>query len=191
MFSRHVTVQDHSSPPLPLAMASEADVPAPTVTVDNAAASIANGSADGGVIPNGNGVSRSEVTPPPVHDQVASAGTVECMTYSLKSSDHNFKDTISQDEVALYDRQIRLWGLQAQEKLGSHHHIKTFSDLLSSIRKANVLLISAKALANEIAKNLVLAGIGALTIIDPEVVTEMDLGAQFFVTEADIGRNVR
>jgi ubiquitin-like 1-activating enzyme E1 A len=63
--------------------------------------------------------------------------------------------------------------------------------LLSSIRKANILLISAKALANEIAKNLVLAGIGALTIIDPEVVTEMDLGAQFFVTEADIGRNVR
>jgi len=62
---------------------------------------------------------------------------------------------------------------------------------LSSIRKANVLLISAKALANEIAKNLVLAGIGALTIIDPEEVTEMDLGSQFFVTEADIGKNVR
>jgi molybdopterin/thiamine biosynthesis adenylyltransferase len=61
---------------------------------------------------------------------------------------------------------------------------------LSSIRKANILLISAKALANEIAKNLVLAGIGTLTIIDPEVVTEMDLGAQFFVTEADIGKNV-
>lgn len=66
-----------------------------------------------------------------------------------------------------------------------------FSDLFSSIRKANILLISAKALANEIAKNLVLAGIGALTIIDSEVVTELDLGAQFFVTEADIGRNVR
>ena len=62
---------------------------------------------------------------------------------------------------------------------------------MSSIRKANILLISAKALANEIAKNLVHAGIGALTIIDPEVVTEMDLGAQFFITEADIGRNVR
>lgn len=25
-------------------------------------------------------------------------------------------DTISADEIALYDRQIRLWGVQAQEK---------------------------------------------------------------------------
>lgn len=46
-----------------------------------------------------------------------------------------------------------------------------------------------KALANEIAKNLVLAGIGSLTVVDHEVVTESDLGAQFFVSESDIGTN--
>jgi len=171
-------------------MAPEADTSAPTAAVDNGATSAVNGSTHGDVIPNGNG-STSEVTARPAHDQVVNAGTVEYIACSLKSSNRSFKDTISQDEVALYDRQIRLWGLQAQEKLVSHHHVKTLSDLVSSIRKANVLLISAKALANEIAKNLVLAGIGALTIIDPEVVTEMDLGSQFFVTEADIGRNVR
>lgn len=82
-------------------------------------------------------------------------------------------DEISKDEMALYDRQIRLWGVQAQE----------------NIRKANILLISAKALANEIAKNLVLAGIGSLTVIDPEVVTEQDVGAQFLVSHADVGKN--
>ncbi|OGE49178.1 hypothetical protein PENARI_c023G02328 [Penicillium arizonense] len=86
--------------------------------------------------------------------------------------------SISADEIALYDRQIRLWGVHAQEK----------------IRSANILLISVKALANEVAKNLVLAGIGSLTILDHQDVTEEDLGAQFFITEAQseedvIGKN--
>ena len=48
-----------------------------------------------------------------------------------------------------------------------------------------------KALANEIAKNLVLAGIGSLTFVDDELVTEDDLGAQFFISEQHIGMNVR
>jgi ubiquitin-like 1-activating enzyme E1 A len=46
-----------------------------------------------------------------------------------------------------------------------------------------------KALANEIAKNLVLAGIGSLTIMDHETVTPSDLGAQFFLSDDCIGRN--
>lgn len=58
------------------------------------------------------------------------------------------------------------------------------------LRSANILLITFKALANEIAKNLVLAGIGSLTILDHEVVTEMDLGAQFFVSQEHVGQKV-
>lgn len=61
---------------------------------------------------------------------------------------------------------------------------------LARLRSANVLLISVKALANEVAKNLVLAGIKSLTIVDHELVTEDDLGSQFFVSEADVGQNV-
>ncbi|KAF1839009.1 hypothetical protein BDW02DRAFT_585386 [Decorospora gaudefroyi] len=82
-------------------------------------------------------------------------------------------DSISADEIALYDRQIRLWGVAAQQK----------------IRTANILLVTIKSLANEIAKNLVLAGIGSITLADHEVVTEADLGAQFFITDADVGKN--
>ncbi|PYH88446.1 hypothetical protein BO71DRAFT_403847 [Aspergillus ellipticus CBS 707.79] len=81
--------------------------------------------------------------------------------------------SISADEIALYDRQIRLWGVKAQEKL----------------RSANILLITFKALTNEVAKNLVLAGIGSLTIIDHEPVKEEDLGAQFFINEEHLGQN--
>ena len=80
---------------------------------------------------------------------------------------------LSADDIALYDRQIRLWGLKAQEQL----------------RAANVLLVGMRALGNEIAKNLVLAGIGSLTILDHELVTEDDLCSQFLITEEDIGKN--
>jgi ubiquitin-like 1-activating enzyme E1 A len=80
---------------------------------------------------------------------------------------------ISADEIALYDRQIRLWGVQAQEK----------------IRSASILLITLSALSNEIAKNLVLAGIKSITIVDHALVTEADLGAQFFISQSDIGLN--
>lgn len=75
----------------------------------------------------------------------------------------------------MYDRQIRLWGMKAQE----------------NIRNANILLITMRSLANEVAKNLVLAGIGSLTIVDHAIVTEADLGAQFFLSaeEGHIGMN--
>ena len=46
-----------------------------------------------------------------------------------------------------------------------------------------------KALANEIAKNLVLAGVGSLTVVDHEAVTEDDLGAQFFISGEHLGQN--
>lgn len=61
---------------------------------------------------------------------------------------------------------------------------------LYRLRTSNILLINIKALANEIAKNLVLAGIGSLTIIDNEVVRNDDLASQFFVSEEQIGLNV-
>lgn len=57
------------------------------------------------------------------------------------------------------------------------------------IQAANVLLITMRALANEIAKNLVLAGIGSLTLVDDQNVTEADLGAGFFLSEENIGQN--
>jgi len=73
-------------------MASEANAPVPTATVDNSAAVVVNGSVDGDVIPNGdvmpNGDGVSLTAPPappapPTHDQVANAGMVEYMACSL------------------------------------------------------------------------------------------------------------
>jgi ubiquitin-like 1-activating enzyme E1 A len=81
---------------------------------------------------------------------------------------------LSAEEMAQYDRQIRLWGAEAQQR----------------IRSANILLVSLRALGTEIAKNLTLAGVRSLTIIDEDVVTEEDLGAQYFLREEDVGKPV-
>jgi ubiquitin-like 1-activating enzyme E1 A len=69
------------------------------------------------------------------------------------------------------------------------HRLNAPLTLPTSIRKANILLIRIKALANEVAKNLVLAGVGSLTIIDHDLVKDEDLGAQFFISDRDIGTN--
>ena len=53
-----------------------------------------------------------------------------------------------------------------------------------------MLLVTVRGLAAEIAKNIVLAGIGNLTLLDDALVEEEDLGADFFLREDDIGKFV-
>lgn len=60
----------------------------------------------------------------------------------------------------------------------------------AKIQSANILLITLKALGTEITKNLVLAGVGSLTILDDGLITESDLGAQFFLP-SDSGNDNR
>ncbi len=83
-------------------------------------------------------------------------------------------------------------GVSERRRGGTNGLAKCSSIGLRSVRlrTANVLLITMRALANEIAKNLVLAGVGSLTVQDSQVVVEDDLGAQFFISEQDIGKNV-
>ncbi|ODQ65507.1 hypothetical protein NADFUDRAFT_50789 [Nadsonia fulvescens var. elongata DSM 6958] len=79
--------------------------------------------------------------------------------------------SLSASEVALYDRQIRLWGVGAQTRL----------------RQSRVLIVHLTALAAECVKNLVLAGVGAITIADDNRVNPEDLAAGIFFRDADIG----
>ncbi|KAJ2823235.1 E1 ubiquitin-activating protein aos1, partial [Coemansia erecta] len=78
---------------------------------------------------------------------------------------------ISKEEVALYDRQIRLWGMEAQTRL----------------RSSSICFVGVKALTLEACKNLVLAGIGTLTLVDPHPVTSADLEVQYYFTSDDLG----
>ncbi|KAI1894038.1 hypothetical protein AGOR_G00129870 [Albula goreensis] len=84
------------------------------------------------------------------------------------------EDTIiSEEEAAQYDRQIRLWGLDAQKRL----------------RGSKVLLVGLCGLGAEVAKNLILAGVKGLTLLDHEKVTEECSRAQFLIPVGSEGQN--
>ncbi|SMY27522.1 unnamed protein product [Zymoseptoria tritici ST99CH_1A5] len=74
-----------------------------------------------------------------------------------------------------YDRQLRLWGANGQIALEETH----------------VLLIQGSGTGVtgiETLKNLVLPGIGHFTILDSAIVDEADLGVNFFLEDASLGK---
>ncbi|KAL1436793.1 hypothetical protein MTO96_049333 [Rhipicephalus appendiculatus] len=80
---------------------------------------------------------------------------------------------LSQEEANIYDRQIRLWGLESQKRL----------------RAVRVLVAGLNGLGAEVAKNLVLAGIKSITLLDNHNVTNDDFAAQFMINRGDVGKN--
>ncbi|KAI9610406.1 hypothetical protein H4Q26_006545 [Puccinia striiformis f. sp. tritici PST-130] len=81
---------------------------------------------------------------------------------------------IDEEEAALYDRQIRLWGVEAQNRM----------------RRSSVLMINLRGITTEACKNIVLAGVGSITILDDLNVSVEDLGSGFFFRDEDIGLKV-
>ena len=67
---------------------------------------------------------------------------------------------LTADEAAVYDRQIRVWGAEAQGRLGG----------------ARVALWGGGPLAAEVAKNLALAGVGRLSVLPPPAGAPGDAG---------------
>lgn len=53
------------------------------------------------------------------------------------------------------------------------------------------MVVRLRGVATEAIKNMVLAGIGKLIIIDSDSVSEEDLGAGFFFRDEDVGLKVR
>ncbi|KAG6948365.1 hypothetical protein JG687_00015517 [Phytophthora cactorum] len=80
--------------------------------------------------------------------------------------------TFSAAEAAVYDRQMRLWGVEAQKRL----------------QNSRVLVSGLTALGSELVKNLVLAGMG-VTLHDSQAVTTTAVATQFFLSEEDVGNN--
>ncbi|CAJ1375651.1 unnamed protein product [Effrenium voratum] len=78
---------------------------------------------------------------------------------------------ITGDQVAVYDRQLRLWGVQAQQRL----------------LNAKVLVWGLEGSNVEACKNLVLAGV-ALTLRDHRTVTAADVGFNYFLRPEDMGK---
>ncbi|XP_015182981.1 PREDICTED: SUMO-activating enzyme subunit 1 [Polistes dominula] len=76
-------------------------------------------------------------------------------------------------EAELYDRQIRLWGVESQRRL----------------RTAKVLIIGMNGFGSEVAKNIILVGVKTVTLLDHRNMTVEDTCSQFFLPHNQIGKN--
>lgn len=74
-------------------------------------------------------------------------------------------EQLTEQETAIYDRQIRVWGVDAQRRLSKSH----------------VFVSGLKGTCVEFCKNIVLAGVGSLTLNDDRLVTEELLLANFLI----------
>ena len=76
-------------------------------------------------------------------------------------------------DVELYDRQIRLWGMSTQKL----------------ILKSNILVVNVNGLGTEIMKNLLLSGIGNITVLDDHEINVDDTNTyynQFFIYQSNL-----
>ncbi|CRK99066.1 CLUMA_CG012119, isoform A [Clunio marinus] len=76
-------------------------------------------------------------------------------------------------EAELYDRQIRLWGLENQKRL----------------RNSKILIAGLNGLGAEIAKNIILGGVKSVTFLDHQIVTENDFASNFLVPRDCLNKN--
>ncbi|XP_047140084.1 ubiquitin-like modifier-activating enzyme 6 isoform X2 [Hydra vulgaris] len=83
---------------------------------------------------------------------------------------------VVKDEIddSLYSRQRYVLGDNAMQKLA----------------KSNVLIIGLGGLGVEVAKNVILAGVNSLTLLDEKICQEIDLGTQFFLTQQDVNNKL-
>ncbi|KAJ6118575.1 hypothetical protein N7471_013195 [Penicillium samsonianum] len=84
-----------------------------------------------------------------------------------------------------YDRQLRLWAATGQQALEDSHVLLVNSD--GPLGQYNTGVTGVAGV--ETLKNLVLPGIGGFTIVDPAIVTESDLGVNFFLEEESLGKS--
>ncbi|KAL0214325.1 hypothetical protein P9112_006509 [Eukaryota sp. TZLM1-RC] len=76
-------------------------------------------------------------------------------------------DHVSSEEVQQYDRQIRVWGFETQSRL----------------KNARIWVVSLNSVGSEVVKNLALAGVGSILLIDNRLVS--DIAPQSFLIRPD------
>nr|CAD7458722.1 unnamed protein product [Timema tahoe] len=83
------------------------------------------------------------------------------------------ESNLSKEESEQYDRQIRLWGLESQKR----------------IRATDVLVVGIGGFGAEVCKNIILAGVHSVTMLDHKLVTELDRCSQFLAPTDNVGKN--
>eukprot|EP00798_Chlamydomonas_sp_ICE-L_P009732 gene9732-7606_t len=82
------------------------------------------------------------------------------------AADH---EQLTDDQAAVYDRQLRVWGLEVQNRLTA----------------AKILIAGGCGLSAEVAKNIVLAGVGHVAIADDTPCSSAPFGNFLVAADAD------
>jgi ubiquitin-activating enzyme E1 len=86
------------------------------------------------------------------------------------SEPHNPQDDIDE---GLYSRQLYVLGHDAMRRMAT----------------SSVLISGLGGLGVEIAKNVILSGVKSVCLHDKKAVTQVDLAAQYYLSDKDVGRN--
>lgn len=99
------------------------------------------------------------------------------ITAPVSAQQQQQQQHLSEEEAALLDRQLRLWGVEAQTRM----------------LNSSVLVYGFGGIGTEVVKTLVLAGVGNVTVLDDTVTRHVHFGCNFFLREqeADLGKLVR
>lgn len=81
-------------------------------------------------------------------------------------------ETRAEVDEGLYSRQLYVMGREAQRRMA----------------ESDVLICGLNGLGVEVAKNIILAGVKSVTLLDTTPASWADLASQFYLTEADIGK---
>lgn len=83
------------------------------------------------------------------------------------------KNGVAEIDEGLYSRQLYVLGHDAMRKMAT----------------SDVLISGLGGLGVEVAKNVILGGVKSVTLHDAAVCAHRDLASQFYLTEADVGKN--
>lgn len=125
---------------------------------------------------------QSEHTSPPVKKRKTEINKEA--NGSSNSNSHQYDSDMAQNgatedqmsaeiDDSLYSRQLYVLGHDAMRQMAS----------------SDILISGLKGLGVEVAKNVILSGVKSVTLHDPEKCEMADLSSQFYLTEADIGKN--
>lgn len=79
---------------------------------------------------------------------------------------------LTEEEMKIYDRQLRIWGLEKQKRMMS----------------STILFWSLDGCNSEILKNVVLAGTGGCVLVEEGIVTKTNVESHFYLAISDIGK---
>jgi molybdopterin/thiamine biosynthesis adenylyltransferase len=109
----------------------------------------------------------------------------------------------------IFDRQIRLWGAEAQRRCAlksfspspnasphasppiplSHSHLSMHPHF--RLELARVLVVGLNAVGAEVAKNIVLAGCGTVHLSDETIISQEDISSQFLLRADEVGMKTK